>query len=134
MERWGKRMNDLNPYASPPPIEESPGQLMHRDTRVARGLLHRTITFAEPFQAQLDYDGKYFRQRVYVGQICVWHRISWLRIHPRIDFVWPAEVAGTAKPGRIEMKFNHLLQIVRFTVYCDGVVIYNEHKGMLTTA
>lgn len=126
-------MNDVNPYASPTPISEQPELLIRNGAHTVRGLLHRTITFVDPFQAQLNYDGKYFRQRIYIGRVCVWHRISWLRIHPRIEFIWPAEVAGRELPGRIEMKLNHLLQITRFVVFCDDRVLYAEHNGALVS-
>ncbi|MEZ6089488.1 MAG: hypothetical protein R3C05_15960 [Pirellulaceae bacterium] len=121
-------MDESNPYASPTPLKFEPGIFMLGGNRSARGLLHRTIAFTEPFQTVLDYDGKHFRQRVLIGGHRVWHCISWVRIHPKIEFVWPAEIAGSDAPGRIEMRFNRLLWIKRFVIYLNDRVIYDENN------
>jgi hypothetical protein len=92
-----------------------------------RGLLHRRIEVVEPLAMRLDYDGKWFRQRVFVDDQCPWYRVSWLTIHRSFYFELPDRIDPQQRRVQIQMAFYPLtLLIRRFTVTLGDTIVYDE--------
>jgi hypothetical protein len=120
---------ELNPYAPPRshavPIGHDTGGFI---PALQKGLLHRRVRLVGPVSCELDYDGKWFRQRVLIDGHLAWFVVSWARIHREIHFRLPAAVDLQQRPVRIEMQFHPIsvLTITRFTVWIDGEIAYDE--------
>jgi hypothetical protein len=127
-----KRMGaspDQNPYAPPQSHGHSPDA--DRDSflpALSKGLLHRRVRLVGPLPSELDYDGKWFRQRVLIDGVSCWYVISWARIHREIRFRLPSQLDPDRRRIRIEMRFHPLsvLTITRFSVWLENELVYDE--------
>lgn len=116
----------MNPFDPSRILVDERGVFGEGAKLVQRGLLRRVIDFETPFQGRLIYDGKWFRQIVEINGVVVWYRISWLRIHRKLEFQLPSSETGRLSPGRIDIDFGIGLSMRRFQVTIDGIVFYDE--------
>ncbi len=116
----------INPYESP-----SHGTMSQRShgehARLIRSaFLYRVIEFDRPFVGRLTYSSWWWRQRVDINGQNVWFRISWLRIHRRIQFEIPKSPDRDSCMGEIEIEFSRGLKMRRFRLLIDADVVYEE--------
>jgi hypothetical protein len=116
----------MNPFDPSQILVDERGVFGDSGKLVRRSLLHRVIDFERPFQGRLIYDGKWFRQVVEINGIQAWYRISWLRIHRKLEFQLPAALVANSPACRIDIDFGIGLSIRRFQVTIDGIVFYDE--------
>jgi len=116
----------MNPFDPSRILLDEKGVFADSAKLVERTLLYRVIDFEQPFAARLVYDGWWFRQMVTINGFRVWTRISWLRIHRRLEFSLPGEVDPDRRACRIDIEFGFGLSMRRFQVTVGGIVCYDE--------
>lgn len=116
----------MNPFDPSKILHDEKGVFADNAKLVERTLLYRVIDFEQPFVGRLVYDGWWFRQIVTINGVRVWVRISWLRIHRRLEFVLPIDLDPDQRAGRIDIEFGLGLSMRRFQVTVGGIVCYDE--------
>jgi hypothetical protein len=116
----------MNPFDPSHILVDERGVFGDSAKLVQRGLLRRVIDFEQPFQGRLIYDGKWFRQKVEINGAPAWYRVSWLRIHRKLEFRLPAGLSDLPSQCRIDIDFGIGLSIRRFQVTIGGIVFYDE--------
>lgn len=116
----------MNPFDPSRILLDEKGVFADNARLVERTLLYRVIDFEQPFVGRFVYDGWWFRQVVTINGLRVWVRISWLRIHRRLEFVLPVELDPEQRPCRIDIEFGVGLSMRRFQITVGGMVCYDE--------
>lgn len=112
-----------NPYESPR-LTREPHRIEYPNARILQsGFLYRKVEFSRPFAGTLTYDSWWWRQRVQLDGNTLWFRISWRKIHDRIEFVIPSQ---PAMPALLEITFGRNLAILRFKISVRGELIFDE--------
>ncbi len=118
----------MNPYEVTAPMQAPPvafalADLAERDKGT---FVYRRLNLHWPVEAELEYSGWNFLQRLWINGQLVWKRISWVSFHRRIDFVMPKSVDPEQHHGVIEIDFARALRIRRFLVRLGDRVVYDE--------
>jgi len=116
----------MNPFDASKILVDDRGVFADGAKLIRGSFLYRDIDFESPFQGRLVYDGWWFRQLVQVSGVRAWMRISWLKIHRKIEFVLPAEIDPLLRKCCIDIHFGTGLSIRRFQVTVGGIVSYDE--------
>ncbi|TWU04855.1 hypothetical protein [Stieleria varia] len=115
-----------NPYAPSASTEPQQGVFADHAERLHGGLLHREIQFTKPFAGNLVYDGKWFTQTIRIDGRLLWWRVSWKSIHPIAEFQIPPPIIAGGAQGRIEIDFSRALLIMRFRIWINDQLVYDE--------
>ena len=115
-----------NPYHPPDEVLE----LQRNATDVAKlvrgGFLYRKISISEPFECLLIYNGWNFLQRIFLDDVLVWKRISWIVIHRHAEFAIPNELYPPGGRGELQIEFGRGLRVRRFCIHLAGRLVYEE--------
>ncbi len=92
------------------------------------GFVFRRFQLHWPVETTLVYSGWNFLQRVWVGELLVWRRISWVRFYPYISFRLPPQIDPQQRDGALLFEFRPGLRIRRCELSIAGRLVYSEQN------
>ncbi len=119
-------MEPINPFQPSSLLDHEPGVFADHAQRLDHGFLYRVIDLRSPLTLHFVYDAWWFWQRVYVNEVRIWSRISWLRIERSVDVVLPAEIDPEQRRFQVDVQFGPGLRFRRFQIVIGGIVEYDE--------
>lgn len=145
-------MRDINPYATPAPLKPSPVEEISQDPlaenaaqprlteqeiqsrRLRSGFLFRHIEIGAPLAGIFTYSGWWFIQRIYWKDQLIWRKISWWTLEREIHFRFPPHSTAAGLDGKLEIEFGPGLLTRRFTLLCDGILVYEDGRRRIPSS
>ncbi len=117
---------NVNPFQPTTLSTQERGVFADHARRLDHGFLYRVIELGAPLPLHFVYDAWWFWQRVYVNDVRVWSKISWLRIEPSVACKLPPTIDPQQRLLRVDVQFGPGLRFRRFQIVIGGIVEYDE--------